>query len=85
MKMARTAVLAAIVMGWWGAAPAAAQSLGTYRWQLQPFCNVLTISVVQQGGQYQLDGSEMVCLVASGPSLAAVNCRGIEKKKLPRP
>ncbi len=30
-------------------AAAGAQSLGTFRWQLQPFCNVVTVTVTQQG------------------------------------
>ena len=40
---------------------AAAQPLGTFRWQLQPYCNVVVVTVVQQGGQYQLDGTEDRC------------------------
>jgi hypothetical protein len=43
------------------AMPAAAQPLGSFRWQLQPFCNVITVTVVQQGGQYQLDGLDDQC------------------------
>ncbi len=42
-------------------APAAAQTLGTFRWQLQPHCNIVSVTVVQQGGQYQLDGTEDRC------------------------
>lgn len=38
-----------------------AQSLGTFRWQLQPYCNVLSISVVQQGGNYLLHGIDDQC------------------------
>lgn len=37
------------------------QPLGTYRWQLQPYCNIVTLAVVQQGGQYQLDGQDDQC------------------------
>jgi hypothetical protein len=46
-----------------GLAPvtAGAQTLGTYRWQLQPYCNVLTVTVVQQGGQYTIDGTDDQC------------------------
>lgn len=43
------------------ASPADAQTLGTYRWQLQPYCNVITVTVVQQGGQYLLDGTDDQC------------------------
>ena len=34
------------------ASTAEAQSLGTFRWQLQPFCNVVTVNVTQQGAVY---------------------------------
>jgi hypothetical protein len=43
------------------AVPASAQSLGTFRWQLQPYGSVLTINVTQQGGIYLLDGFEAQC------------------------
>jgi hypothetical protein len=36
-------------------------ALGTFRWQLQPYCNVLTVTVVQQGGQYHVDGTDDLC------------------------
>lgn len=38
-----------------------AQSLGTFRWQLQPYCNVLTVSVVQDGAVYHIDGTDDLC------------------------
>jgi hypothetical protein len=38
-----------------------AQSLGTFRWQLQPFCNVITVNVTQQGGIYLVDGTDDRC------------------------
>ena len=49
------------------AAPAAAQPLGTFRWQLQPFCNVITVTVTQVGGLYRLEGTDDQC----GRSVAA--------------
>ena len=42
-------------------APLRAQSLGVFRWQLQPFCNVVTVTVVQQGAQYHIDGTDDLC------------------------
>lgn len=48
--------------------PAAAQSLGTFRWQTEPFCNVLTLNVIQQGGVYTLDGFDDQC--GTGPRAA---------------
>lgn len=43
------------------AVAAAAQPLGTFRWQLQPFCNVVTVNVVQQGAVYTVDGYDNQC------------------------
>ena len=64
-----TVVLAAIIVGF-GLAPAAsAQPLGSFRWQLQPYCNVITLAVVQQGGQYQLDGTDDQCGAAQAASV----------------
>ena len=37
------------------------QSLGTFRWQLQPFCNVLAVDVTQQGMVYTIDGYDSQC------------------------
>jgi hypothetical protein len=42
-------------------APASSQSLGTFTWQLQPFCNRVTVSVVQAGGIFTLDGVDDQC------------------------
>jgi hypothetical protein len=55
-----------------GLAPAlaAAQPLGTFRWQLQPFCNVVTLSVTQEGGVYRLSGIDDLC--GRGPAASAV-------------
>ena len=41
--------------------PAGAQTLGTFRWQLQPFCNVVTVTVTQSGAVYTLDGYDDQC------------------------
>ena len=43
------------------AAAVSAQPLGTFRWQLQPFCNIVTLNVIQQGGVYTLDGFDDQC------------------------
>jgi hypothetical protein len=61
MRILKAVILAAFVTGPWLAAPASAQPLGTFRWQLQPYCNLITLTVVQQGGQYQLDGNDDQC------------------------
>ena len=44
------------------ATPAAAQpSLGTFRWQTLPFCNVLTLSVTITASAYRLEGTDDQC------------------------
>jgi hypothetical protein len=49
----------AIIMA--AASAASAQSLGTFRWQTEPYCNVLTLTVMQQGGVYTLNGFDDQC------------------------
>ena len=43
------------------AAVAAAQPLGTFRWQLSPYCNVITLAVTQNGSIYRLEGFDDQC------------------------
>lgn len=38
-----------------------AQTIGTFRWQLQPYCNVLTLTVTQNGSVYRLEGTDDQC------------------------
>lgn len=40
---------------------ATAQPLGSFTWQLQPFCNRVTVSVRQDGAVYTLDGTDDQC------------------------
>ncbi len=54
-------MMAGAVMVAAGAAPGEAQSLGTFRWQLQPYCNVVTVQVEQRGAVYTLDGFDDQC------------------------
>jgi hypothetical protein len=42
-------------------ASADAQPLGTFRWQLQPFCNIVSVAVTQNGGVYRLEGTDDQC------------------------
>ena len=35
-----------------------AQVIGSFSWQTQPYCNVVTVTVVQQGANFQLSGSD---------------------------
>lgn len=69
-RYTRAGVLSAICLSASSVVTASAQTIGTFRWQLQPYCNVLTLTVVQQGAQYQLDGTDDQC--GLGP-LGAVN------------
>ena len=52
--------------------PAGAQPLGTFRWQLQPFCNLLTVVVTQNGAIYTLDGTDDRCGAAQQGSVVGV-------------
>lgn len=38
-----------------------AQSLGVFRWRLDPFCNVVTLTITQDGGVFTLDGYDDQC------------------------
>jgi hypothetical protein len=38
-----------------------AQALGTFSWQMQPFCNRITVNVVRAGAVYTLDGWDDQC------------------------
>jgi hypothetical protein len=50
-------------------APAAsAQPLGTFRWQMQPHCNVVSFLITQYGGVYTLDGTDDQCGAAKAAS-----------------
>jgi hypothetical protein len=76
--MARQVLLSLIVLL---ASPlaATAQVVGTFRWQLQPYCNVLTLTVTQQGATYALDGTDDQCGAprqAAARGMAFVNPNG---------
>lgn len=74
--MQRTArwLLALVVLGAAGYAGdvAQAQPLGTFRWQLQPFCNVVTLTVTQQSGIYTLDGFDELCGAAARAAASGI-------------
>ena len=44
-----------------GASPGQAQIVATIGWQTQPFCNVVTLTFIQQGGMYQVTGTDDGC------------------------
>lgn len=72
MRMVKTLAVAVLVSGLWLATPASAQPLGSFRWQLQPYCNIITLAVVQQGGQYQVDGLDDQCGAAVQASVVGL-------------
>ncbi len=57
----RLACLLAIMVPALLAADATAQPLATLRWQLQPYCNVVTINVAAHGSIFTLDGFDDQC------------------------
>ena len=61
-----------LALAWLIPAPAAAQPLGTFRWQLQPYCNVITVNVNQQGAVYTLDGYDDQCGAAQRAALVGL-------------
>jgi hypothetical protein len=63
--------LAALGLGL-GAPAVEAQVLGTFSWQLQPFCNVVTATIVQQGAQYTVDGYDDQCGAAQRAPLVGL-------------
>ncbi|MCC6992443.1 MAG: hypothetical protein IT181_25795 [Acidobacteria bacterium] len=59
--------------------PAQAQTVGTFRWQLQPYCNVITTTITQSGGVYTVDGTDDLCGAnprAAVTGLAFLNANG---------
>lgn len=40
---------------------ATAEPIGTFKWQLQPFCNIVTLTVTHDSGVYTLDGFDDQC------------------------
>jgi len=59
-------------LGALSSAPAQAQSIGTLTWQLQPFCNRVTLTITQNGGIYTLDGFDDQCGAAQRAPLVGI-------------
>jgi hypothetical protein len=61
----RTLVRAALTSALFLAASAshasAQATIGTFSWKLQPYCNVITVTVTQVGGLYRLEGWDDQC------------------------
>lgn len=58
---ARAVVVLGLLSSGFGMGQASAQPLGTYSWQFQPYCNVMTVSVTQIGDRYTIDGIDDQC------------------------
>ncbi|MFN7978361.1 MAG: tail fiber domain-containing protein [Vicinamibacterales bacterium] len=71
MSAARAGIAGVVFIAAMAAAvsSAQAQSLGTLRWRLDPFCNVVTLTVTQTGSVFTLDGYDDQC---SSPQRAPV-------------
>ncbi|MDH4064255.1 MAG: tail fiber domain-containing protein [Acidobacteriota bacterium] len=59
--MTRTMILLTILAALARPEGASGQSLGTFRWQLQPYCNVVVVSVTENGAFYRLEGIDDQC------------------------
>ena len=78
----RVVVACSLIAGLWSGldvSTAQAQVFGTFKWQTQPYCNVLTLTVVQQGGIFQLVGSDDLCGGGTAPitGTAVINGGGV--------
>ena len=63
------AVVALVLVPW---GPALAQGLGTFRWQLAPHCNVITVDVERRGSHYELAGYDDRCGLGQPATLHGV-------------
>lgn len=66
----RNIVLAAIVLLTGIGGTAVGQPIGTFRWQLQPYCNLVTVAITQNGAVYRLEGTDNQC--GNGADAASV-------------
>jgi hypothetical protein len=55
-----------------GTVPAAAQALGTFAWQIEPYCNLVTFTVTPDGAAYRLTGYDDQCGVGKAPAAGVV-------------
>ncbi|MGE0362740.1 MAG: tail fiber domain-containing protein [Vicinamibacterales bacterium] len=69
MRSLLAAALSAIALFGLATQSADAQSLGTFRWQLQPYCNVLTVVVTPVGAVYRVEGTDDQCGAATSAAV----------------
>lgn len=81
MRTLTRVIVSALTAGVWLVATdaASAQVLGTFRWQLAPFCNVVSLRVEQKDSIYELSGTENRCgqpVAAAATGSAHLNPNG---------
>ena len=76
----RRAALAVMLTSALGASEASAQVFGTFSWQMQPYCNVVTLTITQIPGGFTLDGNDNQCglvgKLAGATGMALINPDG---------
>lgn len=55
-----------------GATSASAQVFGTFSWQMQPYCNTVTLTLTSVTGNFTLDGSDDQCGAAKKASATGI-------------
>lgn len=71
--------LVAVCLTMAAASSASAQVFGTFSWQMQPFCNIVTMTITQIPGGYTIDGNDNQCgagKLAGAAGMALVNPDG---------
>lgn len=72
--------LTALCMTLLAASGASAQVFGTFSWQMQPYCNIVTLTITQIPGGYTIDGNDNQCGVggklAGAAGMALLNPDG---------
>lgn len=79
MAMARIRLVAAMCMTAFAATSASAQVFGTFTWQMQPFCNIVTMTITQVPSGFTIDGFDEQCGAlkrASSIGMALINPDG---------
>lgn len=72
----RASALLVFALSCLAARPAAAQVMGTFRWQTQPYCNVLTLTIVQEGPSFLLTGTDDLCGAGTAPVTGTASVAG---------
>ncbi len=64
--------MAGMFMSLVGTTAASAQVFGTFSWQMQPYCNQVTLTLTSVTGNFTLDGSDDQCGAAKKGSAAGI-------------